>query len=54
MNNKYFIYALIVTFVTTTVSWGRMIASSTSTGTGSSYRSPGYYGGGSYGGGGHK
>ncbi|WP_182915662.1 hypothetical protein [Massilia cavernae] len=54
MNNKYFIYALVVTFITTTVSWTRMVASSTSSGAGSSWRSTGGYSGGSHGGGGHK
>jgi len=52
MNNKYFIYALVVTLITTTVSWSRMFSSATSTGRGSSWSSGsgGYYGGG----GGHK
>jgi uncharacterized membrane protein YgcG len=53
MNNKYFIYALVVTLITTTVSWSRMFSSTTSTGRGSTWSS-GTGSGGYYGGGGHK
>jgi hypothetical protein len=60
MNNKFFLYALFVTVITTGTSWVKMIGASTnSTNTrgGSSWSSHsgsggGYYGGG--GGGGHK
>lgn len=57
MNNKYFLYALFVTVITTGTSWIKMIGSSTNTRSGSSWSSHsggggGYYGGGS--GGGHK
>lgn len=55
MNNKYFLYALFVTVITTGVSWSKMLGSSSNTRGGSSWSSHsgggGYYGGG---GGGHK
>lgn len=53
--NKYFLYALFVTAVTTGTSWVKLIGSSTGTG-GSSWssHSGGYSGGYSGGGGGHK
>jgi hypothetical protein len=57
MNNKFFVYALFVTVITTGTSWVKMFGSSTNTRAGSSWSSNsssggGYYGGG--GGGGHK
>jgi len=57
MNTKYFLYALLVTAVTTIFSWGSMIdSSSSSRGRGSSWSSGGSGGsyGGGYSGGGHK
>jgi hypothetical protein len=55
MNNKFFLYAVFVTVVSTWTSWGKLIGSSTTRGGGSSWSSHssggGYYGGG---GGGHK
>jgi hypothetical protein len=57
MSNKYFLYALFVTVITTGTSWVKMLGSSTSTNTrsGSSWSShSGGGGGGYYGGGGHK
>jgi hypothetical protein len=54
--NKYFLYALFVTAVTTGTSWVKLIGSSTGSGGGSSWssHSGGYSGGYSGGGGGHK
>ena len=55
MSNKFFIYALFVTIVSTWSSWSKLLSAATrSSGTGSSWSSHGggYYGGG--GGGGHK
>ena len=53
MNNKYFLYALFVTIISTTTSWAKLFGS-TSAGTrgGSSWSSQS--GGGFSGGGGHK
>ncbi len=53
MNTKYFLYALLVTAVTTIISWSTMIdSSSTSRGRGSSWSTGS--GSGGFGGGGHK
>jgi uncharacterized membrane protein YgcG len=56
MNNKYFIYAIFVTLITTAASWTKMFGSATGTRGGSSWtsNSGGYTGGGGYSGGGHK
>jgi hypothetical protein len=54
MNNKYFLYALFVTVVSTWGSWSNLFSSSTSSGRGSSWSSNGGYYGGGGGGGGHK
>ena len=60
MNTKYFIYALLVTAVSTGTSWTKMITAATQsdTNSGSSWSSRTGGGGGSYGGGagggGHK
>lgn len=58
MNNKYFIYALFVTIISTMACWGSLIKSSSASGRGSSWSShasgSGGYGGGYSGGGGHK
>ena len=56
MNTKYLLYAIVVTAVTTIISWSSMIGSSTSkSGRGSSWSAPGGgYSGGGYSGGGHK
>jgi hypothetical protein len=58
MNSKYFLFALLVTALTTGTSWVKLIGSATSSSGGSSWSSRGgYYGGGSGysgGGGGHK
>jgi hypothetical protein len=57
MSSKFFIYALLVTIITTWSSWAKMLGSATNSGSGSSWSSHSY-GGGSYGGGsggsGHK
>ena len=54
MNTKYFLYAILVTAVTTVISWSSMIgSSSSSSGRGSSWSSHSGSGGG-YSGGGHK
>ena len=53
MNWKYFTYAVVLTLVTTVMSWGSMIGSkSSSSGRGSTWSS--HSGGGGFGGGGHK
>ena len=53
MNTKYLLYAIVVTAVSTIISWSSMIGSSSpSSGRGSSWSSTG--GGGGYSGGGHK
>lgn len=52
MNNKYFIYAIGVTVISTLLSWSNMIGSSVNRGGGSSWSSGSSYGGSS--GGGHK
>jgi uncharacterized membrane protein YgcG len=58
MNNKYFIYALFVTVVTTLFCWANLVQSATRHSGGSSWSSgshgSGSYGGGYSGGGGHK
>ncbi len=58
MNNKYFLYALFVTIVTTFACWASLIKGAGSSGSGSSWSSHssghGSYGGGYSGGGGHK
>jgi hypothetical protein len=56
MNSKYFLYALVVTVISTGVNWSSMIGSSSSGGGGSGWSSRGssYGGGGGGGGGGHK
>jgi hypothetical protein len=56
MNNRYFIYALFVTLITTGTSWTKMFGSATGTRGGGSWtsNSGGYTGGGGYSGGGHK
>jgi hypothetical protein len=56
MNSKYFLYALVVTVISTGVNWGSMIGSSSSGGgSGWSSRGSSYGGGGGGGGGGgHK
>jgi uncharacterized membrane protein YgcG len=56
MNNKYFLYAVFVTVISTWTSWSRLMASPTSSGGsggGSSWSSHSS-GGGGYSGGGHK
>jgi uncharacterized membrane protein YgcG len=55
MNNKYFLYAVFVTVISTWTSWSRLLASPTSSGSGggSSWSSHSS-GGGGYSGGGHK
>ena len=58
MNNKYFIYALFVTVLTTFACWSSLLKSASGSG-GSSWSSGssgghGSYGGGYSGGGGHK
>lgn len=57
--NKYFVYALFVTIVTTLSCWANLVKSASGTGGGSSWSSrssggSGGYGGGYSGGGGHK
>ena len=55
MNSKYFLYALVVTVISTGVNWSSMIGSSSSGGgSGWSSRGSSYSGGGGGGGGGHK
>jgi uncharacterized membrane protein YgcG len=59
MNNKYFVYALFVTILTTLFCWSNLVKSVTGSGGGSSWSSrssggSGGYGGGYSGGGGHK
>jgi uncharacterized membrane protein YgcG len=60
MNNKYFVYALFVTIVTTLSCWANLVKSASGTGSGGSswssrsYGGSGGYGGGYSGGGGHK
>ncbi len=52
MNTKYFLYALLLTAITTIINWSNLIgSSSSSSGRGSSWSS---HSGGSWGGGGHK
>jgi hypothetical protein len=55
MKGKFFLYALVVTLLSTVFSWGSMVNASTSSG-GSSWssHSRGGYSGGYTGGGGHK
>jgi hypothetical protein len=52
MGNKYFVYAVFVTIVSTWTSWSRLMGSSTSSGGGGSSWSSHSSGGGGYGGGG--
>ncbi len=61
MNSKFFVYALLVTSLSTATSWYKMLTTNPNNGQGSSFSprtgSTGYYGGGGYsggGGGGHK
>ena len=59
MNNKFLLYAVVVTALTTGTSWVKMFTSAANRGAGSSWSSHsggGYYGGSGYsgGGGGHK
>jgi hypothetical protein len=59
MKNKFFIYAMLVTVLSSSVSWGRLLFSSRNAGSGSSWSSSsgssgGSWGSGSGGGGGHK
>jgi hypothetical protein len=59
VNNKFLLYAVVVTALTTGTSWVKMLKAATNTGSGSSWssHSGGYYGGSGYsggGGGGHK
>jgi hypothetical protein len=55
MNNKFVLYAVAVTIISTVLSWGSMVRASTGSG-GSSWssHSRGGYSGGYTGGGGHK
>ncbi|MFZ6751096.1 hypothetical protein [Undibacterium sp. Ren11W] len=59
MKTKFFIYAMLVTLLTSGVSWSRFLFSSRNAGSGSSWSSSsgssgGSWGSGSGGGGGHK
>ncbi|WP_167758641.1 hypothetical protein [Zemynaea arenosa] len=57
MNPRFYVYALIVTLLSTAGSWMSLLSSSGSSGRGSSWTSHSYGGGtygGGYGGGGHK
>jgi hypothetical protein len=61
MKNKFFVYAMLVTLLTSGVSWTRLLTSSGNSGnsSGSGWNSRSGYGGGSWGsgsggGGGHK
>jgi acidic type I keratin len=58
MNNKYFIYALFVTILTTLSCWANLVKSASGSSGGSSWSSRSYGGSGGYGGGysggGHK
>jgi hypothetical protein len=54
MNSKYFLYALVVTVISTGVNWSSMLGSSSSGGGGSGWSSRGGSGYSGGGGGGHK